>query len=149
MGQGGRERLGWAFDGSGIGKMSAELRQLIDDPEAQAWLATKLLTLAAETHRTGDRAVDADSRKAAASLHTATANPLQAAIADCLELDPTSSVWLDAIKERLTKYPDVPQPIPARTFGSAMQLVFGSDLKSIPTTREGKPARYYPGVRLT
>ena len=149
LGQGGRERLGWAFDGAAISEMPAEVRQLIDDPEAQAWLATKLLTLAAECHRTGNKAADSDSRKAAASLHTATANPLQAAIADCLELDPTSSVWLDAIKERLTKYPDVPQPIPARTLGSAIQLVFGSDMKSITTTREGKPARYYLGVRLT
>ena len=149
LGQGGRERLGWAFDGSGIGKMSAELRQLIDDPEAQGWLATKLLTLAAEAHRTGDKAADSASRAAAAVVHQQTANPLQSAIADCLELDNASSVWLDAIKERLAKYPDVSQPIPARTLGSAMQMVFGSDMKSIPTTRERKPARYYPGVRLT
>ena len=148
LGQGGRERLGWAFDGSSIGKMGPDLRRLIDDPEAQAWLATQLLTLAAEAHRTGDQAIDGDSRKAAAAVHAETANPLQAAISDCLERAHTNSVWADDIKERLKKYPDVPQPIPSRTFGSAMQMVFGPDMKSIPSTRQSVPARYYPGVRL-
>ena len=148
LGQGGRERLGWAFDGSSIGKMGPDLRRLIDDPEAQAWLATKLISQAAQAYRTGDQAIDGDSRKAAAAVHAETANPLQAAISDCLERAHTNSVWADDIKERLKKYPDVPQPIPSRTFGSAMQMVFGPDMKSIPSTRQSVPARYYPGVRL-
>ena len=47
LGQGGRERLHWAFDGSTVAAMSGELRALIDDPESQAWLATKVIALAA------------------------------------------------------------------------------------------------------
>ena len=149
LGQGGRERLGWAFDGANVPVMPPEVRALIDDPEAQAWLATKLLTLAKECYDTGSQAIDGDSRKAAATVHQATANPLQSALADCLVQDDTSIAWSDDIKECLKKYLEVPQPIQNRAFGAAIQLVFGHDMKALSTTKDGKSARYYAGVRLT
>ena len=147
LAQGGPERLHWSFDGSAIGVMTPEVRALIDDPAAQCWLATHLMTWASELYQSGETAVDRDSNEAAASIHLAVANPLQAALAEILELDSTSSIWLEDIKTRLRNYPEVSQPVESRTLGAAMQHVFGQEMKSKSTTKEGRPARYYAGVR--
>ena len=102
LGQGGRERLHWAFDGSTVAAMSGELRALIDDPESQAWLATKVITLANDCFWKGDQAVDGGSRRAAASIQAETADPLHTALSDCLEKqDGPDGVTGEEIKERL------------------------------------------------
>ena len=110
LSQGGPERLHWSFDGSAIGVMPPEVRALIDDPAAQSWLATHLMTWASELYQSGETAVDPDSNKAAAAVHAAVANPLQATLAEILELDGGTSVWVEDIKTRLKNYPEVSQP---------------------------------------
>ena len=148
LGQGGKERLGWAFDGEGIGVMPPEVRALVNDPAAWAWLSTKLILLAEESYRKNDHGDSFESRAAAAVLHLETANPLNVALADILTRDDSSSVWAQDIKQRLQTYTDVAQPVASKTLGAAMKSVFGRDMKALSSSRGGKSARYYARVRV-
>ena len=147
LGQGGRERLAWAFDGSHVAKMPAELRELIHDPEAQAWLATNLLKLASQSHENGYDAADGDSRAAAAAVHLAASDPLQTAVGDCVEPFAGSFLPNAELKGRLDLgYPNIPSDVSPKALAKAMQAAFG--VSPIGTTRGGQSVRGYPGLRL-
>ncbi len=147
LGQGGKERLAWAFDGAHVPKMSAELRELIHDPEAQAWLATNLLNWAFDAYTNKTDASDDKSRAAAAMLHLATSDPLQAAVADCVERFDGSFLPNAELKGRLNLgYPDVPSDVSPKALAKAMQTVFS--VSSTSTSRKGESVRGYVGLRL-
>ena len=105
-----------------------------------------LISLASRSYQTGDTAEDWESRQAAAAVHLEAANPLQAALSDCLERHPGGSVLVDEVRERLTAYPGVASPVPNRTLGDGMLATFS--VSSTSTTRQGKTVKHYAGVRL-
>ena len=147
LGQGGRERLAWAFDGGHVPKMDSKLRELIHDPESQAWLATKLLTLAAEAYAEKLDGADDKSRQAAAAVHLAAADPLQIALAECVERFDGSFLPNAELKGRLNLgFPDVPSDVSPKALATAMQAVFG--VSPIATSRGGQSVRGYPGLRV-
>ena len=147
LGQGGKERLAWAFDGSCVPKMRAELRELIHDPEAQAWLATFLLKWASDAYMNKNDAADDKSRAAAEAIHAARADPLQLAVGDFVEKCDGSFLPNAELKGRLNLgYPDIPSDVPAKALAKAMQATFG--VSSIATSRGGQSVRGYQGLRL-
>ena len=147
LGQGGKERLAWAFDGAHVPKMSAELRELIHDPEAQSWLATHLLKWAFDAYTNKTDASDDRSRAAAEAIHAATADPLQVAVGDCVEKWDGSFLPNAELKGRLNLgYPDVPTDVSTKALARAMRAAFG--VSSTSTSRKGESVRGYQGVRL-
>lgn len=154
LGQGGRERLSWAFDGQAISGMSPSLRTATEDPEAQAWLCTQLLYFAKASWDAGDtafgRAEDGDTRAAAARIHHETATDLQRALYDILERTTTDQVLpCKDIKTRLCDYGyPSPESINSRTFHGAMQAVFGKVSTKLVKCGSPTPVKGYPYFRL-
>ena len=147
LGQGTPERLGWAFDGEAIGRMPSGIRELVSDPEAQAWLCTYLLTAAADLWSQGYDASDGDSREMAARIHHENADPLQAALLEILVQDPDGAVCANEIKAKLAEYQEVPQERVnhSKAFSSALQAVFRSVRTSKPF-ENGKRNTRYTGI---
>jgi len=150
LGQGGSRRLEWVFDGKDIPVMSPDLRCLVEDSEAQAWLATTLVHLAHRSWLTGDNATDGDSRKAAAQLHHELEDPLYGALAEVLEKGaPADQVVCAEIKTRLTELvgDDTYEQTPPKTFKKAMRTVFPHSESKRDYKKKGNPT-VYTGIRF-
>ena len=141
--QGGPERLAWAFDGSHVEPMSQQLRDHINDPDAQAWLATWLAQLAFYCRLSGDTAETAESRRAASWVVDSNRTPLQFALNEVLEVSPGSFVTNDEIKDALREYPEAAQESNSRTLPKMMDAVFGRQARRERTAA----SRGYTGVK--